>query len=53
LALPSRITAVLASWALLLGIGLIMDQPGRPGGLALTPSFGAVLDTPLLRQISG
>ena len=34
LVLPPRITAVLASWALLLGIGLIMDQPGRPGGLA-------------------
>src|SRR5712671_3761871 len=33
LVLPPRITAVLASWALLLGIGLIMDQPGRPGGL--------------------
>ena len=34
LVLPPRITAVLASWALLLGIGLIMDQPGRAGGLA-------------------
>ena len=34
LVLPPRITAVLASWALLLGIGLIAFQPGRPGGLA-------------------
>jgi len=34
LVLPPRITAVLASWALLLGIGLIAGQPGRPGGLA-------------------
>jgi len=34
LVLPPRITAVLASWAMLLGIGLIAGQPGRPGGLA-------------------
>src|SRR6266536_2964548 len=34
LVLPPRITAVLASWALLLGIGLIAFQPGLPGGLA-------------------
>ena len=34
LVLPPRITAVLAGWAMLLGIGLIAGQPGRPGGLA-------------------
>jgi hypothetical protein len=33
LVLPARITAVLAGWALLLGFGLIMEQPGRPGRL--------------------
>ena len=32
--LPARITAVLAGWAVLLGVGLIADQPGRPGALA-------------------
>ena len=31
LMLPPRITAVLAGWALLLGIGLVITQPGRPG----------------------
>jgi sigma-B regulation protein RsbU (phosphoserine phosphatase) len=33
LVLPPRLTAVLAAWAMLLGFGLILDQPGRPGGL--------------------
>jgi sigma-B regulation protein RsbU (phosphoserine phosphatase) len=34
LVLPPRITAVLAGWAMLLGFGLIVEQPGRPGRLA-------------------
>ena len=34
LLLRPRITAVLAGWAMLLGLGLILDQPGRPGSLA-------------------
>jgi phosphoserine phosphatase RsbU/P len=34
LVLPPRITAVLAGWAMLLGFGLIVDQPGGPGRLA-------------------
>jgi phosphoserine phosphatase RsbU/P len=33
LVLPARITAMLAGWAVLLGFGLIADQPGRPGRL--------------------
>src|SRR5258708_591809 len=28
-----RITAMLAGWAILLGLWLVMDQPGRPGGV--------------------
>jgi hypothetical protein len=32
--LPPRITAVLAGWAMLLGLGLIADQSGRTGALA-------------------
>jgi hypothetical protein len=31
LVLPPRISAVLAGWALLLGIGLVIAEPGRPG----------------------
>jgi hypothetical protein len=31
LVLRPRITAVLAGWAVLLGLGLILHQPGRPG----------------------
>jgi phosphoserine phosphatase RsbU/P len=31
LILPPRLTAVLAGWAMVLGIGLIVDQPERPG----------------------
>ena len=34
LVLPARPTAVLAGWAALLGAGLIVHQPGRPGTLA-------------------
>jgi phosphoserine phosphatase RsbU/P len=34
LVLPPRITAMLAGWALLLGLGLILNQPARPGMLA-------------------
>jgi sigma-B regulation protein RsbU (phosphoserine phosphatase) len=34
LVLPPRITAVLSVWAVLLGFGLIVDQPGRLGRLA-------------------
>lgn len=34
LVLPPRITAVLAGWAMLLGLGLIADQPGQPGKVA-------------------
>jgi hypothetical protein len=34
LLLRPRITAVLAGWALLLGLGLALDQPGRLGSLA-------------------
>ena len=34
LVLRPRITAVLAGWAALLGLGLIIGQPGRPGTLA-------------------
>jgi sigma-B regulation protein RsbU (phosphoserine phosphatase) len=30
---PPRITAVLAGWATLLGVGLIVNQPARPGTL--------------------
>ncbi len=33
LLLRPLVTAVLAGWAILLGLGLIMDQPGRPGSL--------------------
>jgi phosphoserine phosphatase RsbU/P len=33
LVLSPRITAVLAAWAILLGFGLIVNQPGRPGSL--------------------
>jgi serine phosphatase RsbU (regulator of sigma subunit) len=33
LALRPRVTAVLAGWAVLLGLGLILHQPGRPGSL--------------------
>ncbi len=33
LLLRPLVTAVLAGWATLLGLGLIMDQPGRPGSL--------------------
>ncbi|HEY6278154.1 MAG TPA: hypothetical protein VIX86_17700, partial [Streptosporangiaceae bacterium] len=33
LVLPTRITAVLAGWALLLGAGLIVGQPGGAGRL--------------------
>ena len=41
LVLRPRITAVLAGWATLLGLGLIMDQPGRPGTLA--PHLGVLV----------
>ncbi len=41
LMLPPRITAVLAAWATLLGLGLIMGRPGRPGTLA--PHLGVLL----------
>jgi len=34
LVLLPRMTAVLAGWSLLLGLGLILDQPVRPGMLA-------------------
>ena len=34
LVLPARLTAVLAGWAALLGAGLLVHQPGRPGALA-------------------
>lgn len=34
LVLSPRVTAVLAAWALLLGLGLIVRQPGPPGMLA-------------------
>lgn len=34
LVLPVRFTAVLAGWAALLGGGLLVHQPGRPGALA-------------------
>jgi hypothetical protein len=34
LVLPARLTAVLAGWALLLGLGLIVEQPGGAGRLA-------------------
>jgi phosphoserine phosphatase RsbU/P len=34
LVLSPRITAVLACWATLLGFGLVVDEPGRPGMLA-------------------
>jgi hypothetical protein len=34
LALSPLVTAMLAGWSLLLGIGLAMSQPGRPGVLA-------------------
>jgi phosphoserine phosphatase RsbU/P len=34
LVLSPRMTAVLAGWAILLGLGLILDQPLRPGMLA-------------------
>jgi phosphoserine phosphatase RsbU/P len=34
LVLRPRITAALAGWAILLGFGLIIEQPGRPGTLA-------------------
>ena len=34
LVLLPRMTAVLAGWAMLLGLGLILDQPVRPGMLA-------------------
>jgi sigma-B regulation protein RsbU (phosphoserine phosphatase) len=34
LVLRPRTTAVLAGWAMLLGLGLIVDQPERPGRLA-------------------
>ncbi len=34
LVLPVRFTAVLAGWAALLGAGLLVHQPGRPGALA-------------------
>jgi len=33
LVLPPRITAALAGWAMLLGLALVTDQPGRPGTL--------------------
>jgi hypothetical protein len=33
LMLPPRVTAVLACWAMLLGFGLVIHQPGRPAGL--------------------
>jgi sigma-B regulation protein RsbU (phosphoserine phosphatase) len=33
LALRPLITAALAGWAVLLGLGLMLDQPGRPGSL--------------------
>jgi sigma-B regulation protein RsbU (phosphoserine phosphatase) len=32
LVLSPRITAVVAAWTVLLGFGLIVNQPGRPGG---------------------
>ena len=34
LVLPVRFTAVLAGWTVLLGAGLLVHQPGRPGALA-------------------
>ena len=34
LVLRPRITAVLAGWAMVLGIGLILEHPGRPGTVA-------------------
>jgi phosphoserine phosphatase RsbU/P len=33
LVLSPRVTAVLAAWAVLVGCGLVVSQPGRPGGL--------------------
>jgi phosphoserine phosphatase RsbU/P len=33
LVLPPRLTAVLAAWAVLAGLGLIVSGPSRPGGL--------------------
>jgi phosphoserine phosphatase RsbU/P len=33
LVLPPRLTAILAAWAVLAGLGLIVSGPSRPGGL--------------------
>ena len=62
LVLRPRITAVLAGWAVLLGLGLIMNQPGPPGSrashlsvLVLLAAFAvvnAVLRTAAQRRLS-
>jgi phosphoserine phosphatase RsbU/P len=41
LVLSPRVTAVLAAWAVLLGCGLVVSQPGRPGGLV--PHVGVLV----------
>ena len=62
LVLRPRITAALAGWAVLLGLGLIMNQPGPPGSrvshlsvLVLLAAFAvvnAVLRTAAQRRLS-